>query len=238
MNKIPWVAGNTLNLAIPLQLITKNEGQEVKEDYYPPEGSEVHASVNNSYKRRKYPCTVSGNIVSFTDDGSLPVGKYGVEITVKEPNGQNRRYFECNDIEIYECTGSLNAMPDGQVLLDAAIFIQGQKGDKGDAFTYDDFTPEEIAELQRPATEAASAANEAAENANNKATEAERVNAELSGTTLTVTNRNGESVSVDTKGDKGDPGTTDYNELQNKPDLSLKLDVISDEELNQIFPIN
>ena len=37
------------------------------------------------------------------------------------------------------------------------------------------------------------------------------------------------------KGDKGDPGTTDYNQLQNKPDLSLKLDVITDDQFDEIF---
>ena len=36
-----------------------------------------------------------------------------------------------------------------------------KKGDKGDAFTYDDFTPEQIELLQRPATEAAEKANQA-----------------------------------------------------------------------------
>ena len=36
-----------------------------------------------------------------------------------------------------------------------------KKGDKGDAFTYDDFTPEQIELLQRPATEAAELANQA-----------------------------------------------------------------------------
>ena len=34
-------------------------------------------------------------------------------------------------------------------------YIKGDKGDKGDAFTYEDFTPEEIATLQKPATDAA-----------------------------------------------------------------------------------
>ena len=33
--------------------------------------------------------------------------------------------------------------------------LKGEKGDKGEAFTYNNFTPEQIAELQRPATEAA-----------------------------------------------------------------------------------
>ena len=68
------------------------------------------------------------------------------------------------------------------------------KGDKGDPFTYDDFTPQQIAELQRPATDAiadcesaassantaaryantaADLANNAADNANQKAQEAD-----------------------------------------------------------------
>ena len=44
------------------------------------------------------------------------------------------------------------------------------KGDKGDPFTYEDFTPEQIVELQKPATDAATAVNEA---------EALRVTAEI-----------------------------------------------------------
>lgn len=42
---------------------------------------------------------------------------------------------------------------------------KGDPGDKGDAFTYDDFTEAQIEELQRPATEAAERADEAADNA-------------------------------------------------------------------------
>lgn len=54
-------------------------------------------------------------------------------------------------------------------------------------------------------------ADAATQRANTAAAGAEKVNATLSGTTLTVTNRNGVQVSVDTKGekgDKGDPGVT------------------------------
>lgn len=45
------------------------------------------------------------------------------------------------------------------------VALPGIKGDKGDAFTYDDFTPQQIAELQRPATEDAAVANAAAQRA-------------------------------------------------------------------------
>ena len=40
------------------------------------------------------------------------------------------------------------------------------------------------------------------------------------------------------RGEVGPAGTTDYNELANKPDLALKLDVVTEEELNEIFPLN
>jgi hypothetical protein len=56
-------------------------------------------------------------------------------------------------------------VPDA-VAVKETVALPGEKGDKGDPFTYDDFTPEQIADLQRPATEAAAVANQAAENAN------------------------------------------------------------------------
>lgn len=46
------------------------------------------------------------------------------------------------------------------------------RGDKGEPFTYDDFTEEQITNLQKPATDAAAIANRAAENANTAATNA------------------------------------------------------------------
>ena len=72
----------------------------------------------------------------------------------------------------------------------------GPAGPKGDAFTYDDFTEAEIKELQKPATEAATKAQEILKKAETATTGAEKVNAELEGNVLKVTNRNGEVKSV------------------------------------------
>lgn len=44
--------------------------------------------------------------------------------------------------------------------------IKGDKGDKGDPFTYEDFTPEQIKELQKPATDAGAVSLAAANKAN------------------------------------------------------------------------
>lgn len=50
--------------------------------------------------------------------------------------------------------------------------MQGEQGPQGDPFTYGDFTPEQIAELQKPATEAAGRADAAAASANESAAKA------------------------------------------------------------------
>lgn len=146
--------------------------------------------------------------------------------------------------------------------------LRGPQGLQGEPFTYADFTPEQIAILQSPATEAAATvnqriqtvdqkiieitnainswtntyvpditnkinaantatsnaneatsaantaagnantkanlANEAAQNANQKATEAGRVNISIDGTTISITDRNGNITTSNIKGDTGE----------------------------------
>lgn len=74
---------------------------------------------------------------------------------------------------------------------------QGPQGQKGNPFTYDDFTEAEIKELQKPAIEAATKAQEIFKKAETATDGAETCNVELSGSTISVTNRNGETKSVD-----------------------------------------
>ena len=71
------------------------------------------------------------------------------------------------------------------------------KGDKGDPFTYNDFTEAEIKELQKPATDAATKAQEVLKKAETATTGAETCNVTMQGSTISVTNRNGETKSVD-----------------------------------------
>ncbi len=147
-----WVRGNTLSLGIPLQTKTVEGKTVTTDDYYPPAGSEIHVFMVNQFTKREYEYTVDGNVVKFTDDGSLPLGVWGIEITVKEPTPHNYRTFECQEIEVVECSDALGNLPDGTILTSPAIFIQGPKGDP---FTYEDFTPEQIVDLKKPATDAA-----------------------------------------------------------------------------------
>lgn len=71
------------------------------------------------------------------------------------------------------------------------------KGDKGDPFTYDDFTPDEIENLKKPATDAATKAQEVLKKAETATTGAETCNVTMQGSTISVTDRHGETKSVD-----------------------------------------
>ena len=137
---IPWVAGNTLNLAVPLQTKTIISGQEVTAPYTPPAGSTLNVWLVNGRQRRKYDYTLTDNVVHFTDNGTLSPATYAVEIQVIEPSTRHLRTFK---LQLYVAattpdgspSGSspeVPAFPEGEILLDAAIFIQGEKGDKGD----------------------------------------------------------------------------------------------------------
>lgn len=68
---------------------------------------------------------------------------------------------------------------------------------KGDSFTYNDFTEAEIKELQKPATEAATKAQEVLKKAETATAGAETCNVTMQGSTISVTNRHGETKSVD-----------------------------------------
>ena len=93
------------------------------------------------------------------------------------------------------------------------------------------------------ANEKAALADEKATRADNAAVGAENVNATISGTTLTVTDRNGASTSVDTKGEKGDDMTWQTMSQEEKDALvdtvvneaSKKLDFASIETCESII---
>ena len=82
------------------------------------------------------------------------------------------------------------------------VIPKGDKGDKGDAFTYDDFTDEQIAGLQKPANDAAAVALSAAETANDKATLANNA----------ATNANEKAELADTAAAKANTAATNAND--------------------------
>ena len=78
-----------------------------------------------------------------------------------------------------------------------------QKGDKGDAFTYDDFTPEQIEELQRPASEAAVVALAAAKGADASAVLADKAREAVLQTETSVQNNEAVRQQNETERERG-----------------------------------
>lgn len=177
----------------------------------------------------------------------LPLGKYGLRIDFVGRDDVHKTYFRDRQINIVKATDDTDLPYGTEEGLDVyelgtmAIYVP----EKGDPFLYEDFTPEQIEDLKKPAKDAAEEAhikveqlaqgsnaatkkaNDAADNADAKAAEAEQkakdagakaiaadnaareagnVNANLSGTILTITDRNGISTSVNTKGEQGSQG--------------------------------
>ncbi len=102
---------------------------------------------------------------------------------------------------LWICDGGTGSWRVTAVYLREDIKVEGN--DSGSALT--DAIKKAVAAASS-ANSAASSANSAASSANSAATAAGKVNATLSGSTLTVTDRNGNSTSTNVKGDAGPQG--------------------------------
>ena len=169
-----WVRGNTLALAIPLEKETITEEQTTREDYIVQSDDVVTVNLVSSSRRYIYaPKSIEGNVVSIEDNGELDLGTYGVEVLISKANGKRLRSFwnylikihNTNDVVLEEWDDFADVSGE---ILDSAIFFFA----KGDPFTYEDFTQEQLDDIKRPALEAANVATQAAQNANDAATNA------------------------------------------------------------------
>lgn len=152
-NLITWVRGNTLRLAVPLSEVTIVDGQSVKAPYTPPEGSTVQVTLHGVVRPIRYACSVDGNIVRIQDNGTLACDTYGIEITVADTNGRRLRSFRCGMLRIVECSDQLapgEYLDTDTFVLDGSLFISGEQGPQGAAFTYEDFTPAQLEALRGP----------------------------------------------------------------------------------------
>lgn len=149
-----------------MQKMTVTPDGTVTEDYVVPDDAKVRVVLKSGWESYEYSPSeiVDGNKVVVRDNGTLPVGVYAVHVYVREVDGGEFEFRPLHSgfpsvITIRPdntgVTDDYTDFVDGSVLLDAQTYIFA-KGEKGDPFTYEDFTPEQIAELQRPVTEIAS----------------------------------------------------------------------------------
>lgn len=161
-NKIIWVQGNTQEVIIPLeQEIMVQEGEVTPEPYYPEVGDTITVTFVGKYLSYDFTPTVDGNNLIVVDNGTLPFGEYGIQVVVVKANGTRLRSMWDKQLEIKQKNDGVlqewdefKSAESAQARAALFFFAKGDKGDKGDDFEYSDFTPEEIAELQRPALEA------------------------------------------------------------------------------------
>lgn len=99
---------------------------------------------------------------------------------------------ETLDIELVPNQGDCPTIAEVEAL---APYI---KGDKGEPFTYEDFTPEQIADLKRPATEAAERADKAVRAAEKATQEAVASNKQLAGNVAEAAGAETERVEAET----------------------------------------
>jgi len=153
--KIIWVMGNTQSIIIPMeQEVIPEEGEPYTEDFYPAEDDVVKVTLTGAYRPFIYTPEVDGHLLILTDEGTLPKGCYGVQVSVIGANGETRlRSFWDHQIIVTEKNNSVlkewDEFKDQPATARAAVFFFA-KGDKGDAFTYEDFTPEQLEGLRGP----------------------------------------------------------------------------------------
>lgn len=123
---------------------------------------------------------------------NVDIDLVGTDLNITRPSGEKKEF------DLMQLKGDKGERGEQGMKGDTgAQGEQGPQGQKGDPFTYDDFTEAEIKELQKPAIEAATKAQEIFKKAETATTGAETCNVELSGSTISVTNRDGETKSVD-----------------------------------------
>lgn len=138
--KLIWVMGNRQSVIIPMeQEIIPAQGDPYTEDFYPAEDDVVKVTLTGAYRPYIYTPEIDGHLLILTDNGTLPKGLYGVQITVTGANGETRlRSFWDQQIVVTEKNNSVlkewDEFKDQPVQARAAVFFfaKGDKGDKGD----------------------------------------------------------------------------------------------------------
>ncbi len=118
-------------MAVRLYTVSVGNNGTTREAYCPPVGSTVQARLVGSYRTYTYEVEMSGNMAVFSDDGSLPVGCYGVELTVAE-TGRSLRSFHCKELQIVNSTDDLDVGEYQEtgvnVVFSDAVYVTGLDG--------------------------------------------------------------------------------------------------------------
>lgn len=135
MGKIKHVFGNHLRLAIPLQKLvrTLEDGHVVEraEDFFPNPDFPVSVVLTGYTRQKTYEAAMEGNVATIEDDGTLPVGRYQVEVIAHDAEGRQVRYMQRDAVAIVNATADAGIEPgiefDAEAqTLEGAVFIYAE----------------------------------------------------------------------------------------------------------------
>lgn len=149
---IKIVRGNFFRIAQPLSKITWETSTKTVEDYVPQEGDKIEVNLLN---RTKPPYSIlnvaiDGNLLTYECNGNLDCGLYGVEIRIKQSDGQRYRSFQPDRIAIVFTNeeAGINVTDELDITtynIDPALllYVKGEKGDPGQdgTVTFEDLKP-------------------------------------------------------------------------------------------------
>lgn len=113
---IPHVQGNVLSLAIKLQTetVTVDNGHVTKTytDFVPNPNFPVTVLLASGMTCKKLTATMDGNVAHITDNGTLHIGKYSIEILCRDENGNRMRFKKDAVVRVYDLTREAD-IPEG-----------------------------------------------------------------------------------------------------------------------------
>lgn len=138
---IKHVFGNLMRIAIPLTIrirtMVDGHEQETEEDFYPDTNFPVAVRFKNQYGiTRELLATMEGNVATASDEGTLQIGIYNVEVVCRGTDGHPYRFMVRQKVQVVDAT--IDAGIESGIEFDAETYtIEGAvffyaKGDKGD----------------------------------------------------------------------------------------------------------
>ena len=113
---IPHVQGNVLSLAIKLQTetVTVDNGHVTKTytDFVPNPNFPVTVLLASGLFSKKLTATMDGNVAHITDNGTLHIGKYSIEILCRDSYCNRMRFKKDAVVRVYDLTREAD-IPEG-----------------------------------------------------------------------------------------------------------------------------
>lgn len=128
------VEGNTLSLAIPLQIYQVVNNAMVLQSYTPAVTDVVTIQLKSERRQYTYTPSITDNTAYITLDGTEKAGNYGVVVNIVRQDNTRLRSFRTDQFFIVEASDNLTAdditagLENNVIYLNAQAFVAGEAG--------------------------------------------------------------------------------------------------------------